>query len=62
MIRKPTYAGKVDAKDEHDILIWARHKTAEERLIESWRLHCINHGISTQKKLDRFASTAKRRL
>ena len=61
-MRKPTYAGKVDTKDEQDIFLWARYKTAEERLIESWRLHCINNGISIQQKLDRSTSTAKRRL
>ena len=45
MRRIPTYSGKIDKKDEPDILYWAFEKTARERLLESRRLHCVDHGI-----------------
>ncbi|WP_425390886.1 hypothetical protein [Ekhidna sp.] len=62
MIRKPTYAGKIGQKDYEDILFWAFEKTPEERLIESWRLHCLNHGISQESLLDKNSAIAKKRL
>ena len=34
MIRKPTFAGKIQEKDERDIRFWAYEKTAEERVQE----------------------------
>lgn len=61
MIREATFAGKVQEKDEDDIFYWAFEKTHEERLEESWRLHCMNHGVSTQHRLDRTKASAKKR-
>lgn len=62
MIRKPTYAGKIEQKDNEDVLFWAQNKTPEERLIESWRLHCLNHNISPKCLLDKNLASAKKRL
>lgn len=61
MIRKPTFAGKIKEKEEAEILFWATEKTGEERLSESWRLHCLNHGISPQSRIDRNVTKAKKR-
>jgi len=62
MIRKPTFAGKVQEKDENDILYWAFQKTPAERLAESWRLHCLNHGLEpSENRLNKMVSSAKKR-
>jgi len=62
MIRKPTYSGSIRKKDEQDILYWAFQKTAQERLYESWRLHCINHDIDPfSSKLDKTKARAAKR-
>lgn len=61
MLRKPTFAGKIQTKDERDILFWAFKKSSEERLKESWRLNCINHGIPIESRLDKEAFSAKKR-
>lgn len=53
MNRQPTYAGKAEEKDNLDILYWATEKTALERLNESWRLHCLNHNVNYDVKLDK---------
>jgi len=58
MVRKLTYAGKVDEKDIKDILFWATEKTASERLNESWRLHCLNHNISFDLNIDKTKNKA----
>lgn len=60
MVRKPTYAGNVAHKDETDILLWSS-KTPLERLAESWRLNCVNHGIPLNSRLDKTASVASLR-
>lgn len=61
MVRKPTFAGKIDDKDKEDILFWATQKTPGERLAESWRLHCLNHGLSPDEvRLDRTKSSARK--
>lgn len=61
MIRQPTYAGKIKEKDDLDILFWANEKTPFERLAESWRLNCMNHGIPTNTRMIRtFTSAIKR--
>jgi len=62
MQRIPTYAGTVSEKDELDILYWAIHKTPWERLQESWRLHCVNNGITpAENKLNKTISKASKR-
>jgi hypothetical protein len=62
MQRVPTFSGKIQDKDEQDILYWARHKTAAERLVESWRLHCANHNIDPNTPLNKNVSKATKRL
>jgi hypothetical protein len=61
MIRKPTFAGKAEVKDRDDIFFWAFEKTAGERLAEAWRLHCINHNIPLDSKLDKSVNKAYKR-
>jgi len=62
MIRKPTFAGKIQEKDERDIRFWAYEKTAEERVQEAWRLHCANHNVDpVNAKLDRTKMRAWKR-
>lgn len=62
MVQKPTYAGKVEKKDEQDIYFWAFEKTAAERLKESLRLYCMNHNIDiSQLKFDKTAIKASKR-
>lgn len=62
MQRKPTYSGKATEKDELDILYWAFEKTALERLLESWRLHCVNHDIDPfNSKINKNISKAFKR-
>jgi hypothetical protein len=61
MERIPFFAGKVNDKDENDILYWAYHKTASERLAESWRLHCANHNIDPNTPLNKNTSKATKR-
>lgn len=62
MIRKPTFAGKVEEKDSEDIFYWAFQKTAFERLCESWRLNCINHGYQSHElRLDKTIAKATKR-
>ena len=62
MRRIPTYSGKIKKKDELDILYWAFEKTARERLLESWRLHCVNHGIDPYNcKINKKISKAFKR-
>jgi hypothetical protein len=61
MIRQPTYAGNVQEKDELDILHWALNKSISERLSESWRLNCINHGIPLNSSINKTVSTATKR-
>jgi len=59
MVRKPTFAGKIQEKDDQDILFWAFQKTAAERLIGSWRLHFMNHGVDpSEVRLDKTKSRA----
>ena len=61
MERKPTYAGKADIKDEIDILFWALEKSPKERIEESWRLNCLNHGINIQTRLNKKVFSARKR-
>ena len=62
MKRTPTYAGKARKKDELDILYWATQRTAVERLVESWRLHCANHNVDpVTVKIDKTAAKASKR-
>lgn len=61
MIRKPTYAGTVQEKDDLDILYWATCKSPAERLQESWRLNCLNHNIPLDSRMNRNVGTAKKR-
>ncbi|MFY0687947.1 MAG: hypothetical protein JXQ90_12325 [Cyclobacteriaceae bacterium] len=62
MIRKPTFAGKAQDKDEIDIIYWSR-KTPYERLCESWRLHLENHGIKHgEDRLNKQVNSAKKRV
>ncbi len=58
MVKKPTYAGSVKDKDQADIFHWAFNKSAAERICESWRLHCMNHNISPDQKLNKSISKA----
>jgi len=53
MDRTPTFSGKIKDKDQEDISYWAFEKTTAERLAESWRLHCMNHNIPTDYKMDK---------
>jgi len=62
MERRPTYAGKIKEKDEQDILFWALKKSPIERLQESWRLNCVNHGISTTSRLNKAIFSARKRV
>lgn len=62
MIRRPTYAGKISEKDELDILFWATKKSPQERLVESWRLNCINNNVPVDIKMDRSRVSAKKRI
>ena len=61
MIRKATYAGKPEEKDNLDIFYWA-NKSPQERLSESWRLNCINHNLPINIRLDKTHMSAKKRL
>jgi len=61
MIRKPTYAGKINEKDALDIKFWAEEKTVSERLDESWRLHCLNHNVPTSIRMERVFNKASKR-
>ena len=61
MIRKPTYVGTVNEKDQLDIFYWAFEKTAAQRLSESWRLHCINNNIPFDAKIDKTVVKASLR-
>ncbi len=61
MDRKPTYSGKIEDKDQKDISYWAFEKTAAERLAESWRLHCMNHNIPTDSRMDKSKNKASKR-
>jgi hypothetical protein len=60
MIRKPTYSGNVNEKDQNDIDYWAS-KSPQERLKEAWRLHCMNHNISFDHKLNKARNKASKR-
>jgi len=61
MVRKPTFAGKANKKDELDILYWANEKTASDRLQEAWRLHCMNMNVPTNIRMDKKANKAQLR-
>lgn len=61
MVRRPTYAGAVGDKDNADIFYWATEKTPVDRLSESWRLHCLNHGVEFNIKLDKKKNRASLR-
>jgi len=61
MVRKPVYAGSVNEKDEKDIFYWAYQKSAKEKLCEGWRLHCMNHNISVNHKLNRNINKASKK-
>lgn len=61
MIRKPTYAGKIQEKDQLDIIFWAHDKSPIERLSESWRLNCMNHNVPIDIRMERTANSAKKR-
>jgi len=58
MVRKPTYSGNVEEKDQNDILFWAFHKSATQRLVEAWRLHCLNYNIQPSLKMDKSFNKA----
>ena len=62
MVRKPTFAGKAETKDEVDLFYWAFEKTALERLVESMRLYCLNHNIDMdQLKFNKTVCKASKR-
>lgn len=61
MLREPTFAGKAEDKDRADLEYWAFEKTPWERIKEAWRLHCMNHNIPTNTRLDKTTNHARKR-